>query len=32
MYGHEEDYTTGITIATLIISVITISLVVFFSF
>ncbi len=32
MYGNEEDYATDITVATLIISVITLPLVVFFDF
>ena len=32
MYGNEEDYATDITVATLIISVITLPLVLFFHF
>ncbi len=32
MYGHEEDYAAGTTVATLIISVITLPLVLFFHF
>lgn len=32
MYGNEEDYATDITVATLIISVITLPFVVFFDF